>query len=238
MKFIIKNGLSSKYTPEDTLDAIKLATYTSYIDGVLLNLNMSKDGEIIVYRYDSYLNHPKHSIADLTTTDLAKYNLGSKVQKHNFITLKQVLDVFSNTTKLLVLNVENLGQNNTVLIEKVKELVSEYPNDNVYIQSANKELVLLAKEKLTSIRSGARITTPDKYFWNLNLDFYTVCMNSLPLTSCQQDMMKKMNNHIYIMLDGISSKEDMNEAKEVLKEQMEDIFIVTSNLVKIMEEDS
>lgn len=43
MKFIIKNGLSSKYAPINSRDSLLLSLHNKMVDGVMLNLNFTKD---------------------------------------------------------------------------------------------------------------------------------------------------------------------------------------------------
>ena len=74
MKFIIKNGLSSKYEPINSRDSLLLSLHNKTVDGVMLNLNFTKDKEIVIYHNDNIFNK---EIKKLTLEDIKKYNLGN-----------------------------------------------------------------------------------------------------------------------------------------------------------------
>ena len=72
MKILVRSGTNTKNTPSDSRDSFLLAINTDYVDGIEVNLNLTKDGNIVVYNNDSIMGHPKHKISDLTLDDINK----------------------------------------------------------------------------------------------------------------------------------------------------------------------
>lgn len=237
MNLITRNGPSSKNTPTDTYDSLLLAIHTDYIAGVEMNLNMTKDGKIIVYQTDAIDNNPNYKISNLTYTELQKFNLGSKVKKHWIITLEDVLKLFETTTKMLVLNLNSHGKNNSTFTQTISYLIEQYPNDNIYIKSPCKEIVLDMKDKENKAKVGAVIMNTEPYFWDLNLDFYSVSIQHANINECSKYVKKQMDNNRYIMMGDIDNPNLYETIKKSLSDDiMEKSYIITSNVVSLAQE--
>lgn len=232
MKILARSGTNTKNTPGDSKDSFLLAINTDYVDGIEVNLNLTKDGNIIVYNDNSIMGHPKHKIIDLTLADINKYNLGTKVKKHTIITLEELLELFKNTTKLLVLNLENHGDNNDVFINKVVQIINNYPYDNVYVKSPCKEIILNIKDKINRAHTGAVIRNDEEYFWRLDLDFYSISVQDASLLACDSNIKKQVNQNHSIMLGDISDPNEYNKIKNYLGDNiMNNSYIITSNVI-------
>lgn len=237
MNLIVRNGASSKNTPADTYDSLLLAIHTDYIAGVEMNLNMTKDGKIVVYQTDAIDGHPNNKISDLTFTDLQKYNLGSKVKKHWILTLEETLKLFETTSKMLVLNLNNHGENNSIFTKTVSNLIDQYPNDNIYIKSPSKEIVLDMRDKVKKAKIGAVIMDVDHYFWDLDLDFYSVSVQHADINECSKYIKKEMDNNRYIMMGDIYDPSLYENVKTTLSDDiMEKSYIITSNVIALAKE--
>lgn len=233
MKVLVKNGASTKNTPSNSIDSFLLALNTNYIDGIEVNLNLTKDNNLIVYHCDSIMGHYKHKFSNLTLSDIDKYNLGTKVKKHNIITLDKLLKIFDNTSKLLVLNIDS-HNNNKILVDKLISIINNYPNDNIYIKSSSKEIILYIKDKIHNAHIGAVIMDREKYFWNLDLDFYSISLNDISLLPIKSDIEKKLIKNKFIMLNDINNIDNFNEVKNYLGENIVyQTLIVTSNIVNL-----
>ena len=134
MKIINRYGVSSKHTPQDTWDSLLLAMNHDQIDGVELNLNFTKDKQVVVYQVDSIYHHPNHKISQLTLQDLQKYNLGNRVKKHFILTLEKVLELFATTHKSLILNLANHDIHNSEFVRMILNAITNYPTNNIYIK--------------------------------------------------------------------------------------------------------
>lgn len=237
MKILVRSGTNTKNTPSDSRDSFLLAINTDYVDGIEVNLNLTKDGNIVVYNNDSIMGHPKHKILDLTLDDINKYNLGTKVKKHSIVTLEELLELFKTTPKLLVLNLENHGINNEVFISKIVNIVNNYPNDNIYVKSPCKEIILNLKDKINKAHTGAVIRNNEEYFWGLDLDFYSISVQDTSLLECDNNIKKQVSQNHLIMLGDISNSTDYNKIRNYLGDNiMDNSYIITSNVVNLAED--
>lgn len=235
MKILIKDGASTKNTPKSSNDSFLLAIYSSYIDGIEVNLNLTKDNDIVVYHNNSIMGHPKHKFIDLTMNDIRKYNLGTKVKKHNIVTLDNLLKLFGNTNKLLILNLENHGNNNKAFVDKFINIINNYNNNNIYIKSSCKEIILYIKDRVNRANIGATITNNEQYFWNLNLDFYSISVKTNSLTSLNNNIINQLNQNHDIMLNNINNMKEYNIIKDTLGENIiNKAFIITSNAINLI----
>lgn len=234
MKIIARYGVSSKYTPTNTLDSLLLAIHTNYIDGIELNLNLTKDKQIVVYQTNAIFNHPNHKIMNLTLEDLQKYNLGGKVKRHSILTLEETLKLFQTTPKLLVLNLNSHGFNNLELVENVVSLINQYPNDNIYIKSSCKEIILEMKKRINKAKIGAVIMDLDSYFWNLDLDFYSISVQKTNISECSSHIQKQLENHRFIMMGDIHDSKAYENIKNMIGHEIIDkSYIITSNVINL-----
>lgn len=234
MKLIARSGYHTKNTPEDTYDSLLLAIHTDYIDGVEVNLQITKDNVIVVYQTEAMYNHPMHTISNLTYQDLQKYQLGSKVNQHTILTLEKTLELFNGASKMLILNLNNQGENNSNFVQAVLNLVNNYPNDNIYIKSPCKEIILEIKGNIQKARLGAVIMDLEPYFWNLNLDFYSISVQKTKVTECSKYIQKQLETNHFVMFGDVSDSSIYEDVKNSLGEEIVDnSYIITSNVVNL-----
>lgn len=234
MKLIARSGYHTKNTPEDTYDSLLLAIHTDYIDGVEVNLRMTKDNVIVVYQTDAIYNHPMHTISSLTYSELQNYNLGSKVSHHSILTLEDTLNLFKSASKMLILNLNDQGENNSNYVQAILKLVNDYPNDNIYIKSPCKEIVLEVRGNIQKARLGAVIMDLEPYFWNLNLDFYSISVQKTKVTECSKYIQKQLETNHFVMFGDVSDSSIYEDVKNSLGEEIvENSYIITSNVVNL-----
>lgn len=101
MQIFAHRGYSSKY-PENTLAAFKAAAKLD-IDGVELDVHLTKDREVVVI-HDEKINRTSNGkgyVKDMTLKELRKFDFGSwfhpKFHGEKIPTLAEVLDVFKDT---------------------------------------------------------------------------------------------------------------------------------------------
>ena len=144
MKVIANGGASTKNVANNTLDAIYLGLNAPYIDGFKFKLYLTKDKEIITLSDDIVELYTKglNEIDDYTLKDFLLFNVGSKVQKQQIVTLRQILYIFQNTNKYLILELANQKENNALFTDLVLNMVRSYSNSiNIYLESENVEIV-------------------------------------------------------------------------------------------------
>lgn len=143
---------ASGYAPENTLEAFKLAAEMG-ADGVELDVQLTKDGEIVVVHDERIdrVSDGKGSVADYTLQELKQFNFNKTHPEYAPVcripTLKEVLECLQDTD--LIINIElKTGINFYEGIEKkVVELVRKMGVESrVLYSSFNHSSVLKVKE--------------------------------------------------------------------------------------------
>ena len=168
MKVIANGGASTKNVANNTLDAIYLGLNAPYIDGFKFKLYLTKDKEIITLSDDIVELYTKglNEIDDYTLKDFLLFNVGSKVQKQQIVTLRQILYIFQNTNKYLILELANQKENNALFTDLVLNMVRSYSNSiNIYLESENVEIVEYLKSTDNSYPIGIRVTEESTDNW-------------------------------------------------------------------------
>lgn len=156
---IAHRGFSSKY-PENTMIAFEKAVEEN-CDGIETDLNMTKDG-IIVICHDETLNRTTNGsgyIKDYTYKELSKLDAGTKFsdkfKDQRIITIDELLDYVKDKNILLNLELKNDLIHYENLEEKTIEKIYEYRlQDNVILSSFNHYSMLKVKELDDNIKTG------------------------------------------------------------------------------------
>ena len=138
MKIIANGGASTKNVANNTLDAIYLGLNVPYIDGFKFKLYLTKDKEIITLSDDivKLFTNGVNEIDDFTLKDFLYFNVGSSVQKQQIVTLRQILYIFQNSGKYLILELANQKENNALFTDLVLNMVRSYTNNiNIYFRT-------------------------------------------------------------------------------------------------------
>lgn len=210
MYLIADGGISTKNTLVNTKGAISLSINTSYISGISLNVAYTKDEVFIIADRDSLMFTTKGSgyIENNTYNDLLHFNVGTKVLNARVVTLKEVLDIYSNTDKILVLNLDYQGLRTKQYTYQLLSLISNYPNINIYLKSFNKEIISILKQSNTKARIGIIINDNNIDEFNSDYDFYVV--NSYLID--KNNIISKINNNKLIMTELINNSSDLINA--------------------------
>ena len=210
MYLIADGGISTKNTLVNTKGAISLSINTSYISGISLNVAYTKDEVFIIADRDSLMFTTKGSgyIENNTYNDLLHFNVGTKVLNARVVTLKEVLDIYSNTDKMLVLNLDYQGLRTKQYTYQLLSLISNYPNINIYLKSFNKEIISILKQSNTKARIGIIINDNNIDEFNNDYDFYVI--NSYLID--KNNIISKINNNKLIMTELINNSSDLINA--------------------------
>lgn len=231
MKLVIKNGAFTKNTPADTKDSILLSLKKDYIDGIEFNINMTNDGEIIVYKSNCIGNNDNHKIIDMNLYDLYKFNLGSKVKKHYILKLEEVIRILNRHNHMLFLNMDDHGKYNREFVEKVVGVLKNYSKEDIYIKSCTKEIVLELRDSDSSLKVGAVIDDNDNFFWNLDLNFYCLSANKLKNNGLVEKIKEKKKNGSFIYVEADNSSFSDKTIMNVV-DQIEDKLVISTTNVE------
>lgn len=219
MKFIIKNGLSSKYAPINSRDSLLLSLHNKMVDGVMLNLNFTKDKEIVIYHNDNIFNK---EIKKLTLEDIKKYNLGNRVKRHQVISLKEALELFKDSNKILIFNLSDYGSDNLLFSQYLTYLVRDY--QNIYIQSSSQDMLSNLKNYQINAKLGTNFQNEVD-----GMQFYTISNPSF-----RKPYLEEMNNYLkmdkddkFFLFDEVDS-DKLIEFKKMFPELEDYIYICSS----------
>ena len=232
MKVIANGGASTKNVANNTLDAIYLGLNAPYIDGFKFKLYLTKDKEIITLSDDIVELYTKglNEIDDYTLKDFLLFNVGSKVQKQQIVTLRQILYIFQNTNKYLILELANQKENNALFTDLVLNMVRSYSNSiNIYLESENVEIVEYLKSTDNSYPIGIRVTENSKDNWYVDVDFYDINTTLLD----DFNIRDKVAENKLIMIDQVNRMEVFDLIYVEYQDIFNYIYIITSQIANI-----
>ena len=232
MKVIANGGASTKNVANNTLDAIYLGLNAPYIDGFKFKLYLTKDKEIITLSDDIVEVYTKglNEIDDYTLKDFLLFNVGSKVQKQQIVTLRQILYIFQNTNKYLILELANQKENNALFTDLVLNMVRSYSNSiNIYLESENVEIVEYLKSTDNSYPIGIRVTEESTDNWYIDVDFYDINTTLLD----DFNIRDKVKENKLIMIDEVNRMEVFDLIYAEYQDIFNFIYIITNQIANI-----
>ena len=232
MKVIANGGASTKNVANNTLDAIYLGLNAPYIDGFKFKLYLTKDKEIITLSDDIVELYTKglNEIDDYTLKDFLLFNVGSKVQKQQIVTLRQILYIFQNTNKYLILELANQKENNALFTDLVLNMVRSYSNSiNIYLESENIEIVEYLKSTDNSYPIGIRVTEESTDNWYIDVDFYDINTTLLD----DFNIRDKVKENKLIMIDEVNRMEVFDLIYAEYQDIFNFIYIITNQIANI-----
>ena len=232
MKVIANGGASTKNVANNTLDAIYLGLNAPYIDGFKFKLYLTKDKEIITLSDDIVELYTKglNEIDDYTLKDFLLFNVGSKVQKQQIVTLRQILYIFQNTNKYLILELADQKENNALFTDLVLNMIRSYSNSiNIYLESENVEIVEYLKSTDNSYHIGIRITENSRDNWYVDVDFYDINTTLLD----DFNIRDKVAENKLIMIDQVNRMEVFDLIYAEYQDIFNYIYIITNQIANI-----
>lgn len=207
MYLIAEGGIATKNTLVNTKGAVSLSLNVSYIEGISLNVAYTKDEVFIIADRESLMFTTKGSgyLQDNTYNDLLHFNVGTKVLNARVVTLKEVLDIYNNTNKLLILNLDYQGERTSQYTFQLLDLINQYPNVNINLKSFNEEILSILKNSNTRARVGVIINDNNLNEINNDYDFYV--FNSYLVN--REEIIRKINNNRDVMTELINSSSDL-----------------------------
>lgn len=232
MKVIANGGASTKNVANNTLDAIYLGLNAPYIDGFKFKLYLTKDKEIITLSDDIVELYTKglNEIDDYTLKDFLLFNVGSKVQKQQIVTLRQILYIFQNTNKYLILELADQKENNALFTDLVLNMIRGYSNSiNIYLESENVEIVEYLKSTDNSYPIGIRVTEESTDNWYIDVDFYDINTTLLD----DFNIRDKVKENKLIMIDEVNRMEVFDLIYAEYQDIFNFIYIITNQIANI-----
>lgn len=184
--FIAHRGNDSKTWIENSIQGLTHAIEKDYIDGVELDVRMTKDKKIVVIHgitISDSVNETKF-ISTSTLEELKKYDLDSSKKTLEIATLDEVLSKINiaNNKKILI-DIKEESIYYKTIVYQVHKILKRYHQLNFYICSFNYPLLKYWKQKYPKDKVGIIIgllVNTDKF--NTELDF--ISANKYHLKKC------------------------------------------------------
>lgn len=170
---------ASGYAPENTLEAFEMAAKMK-ADGVELDVQLSKDGEIVVIHDETVdrVSGKKGWVKDLTLKELKELNVNQthpEYERVSIPTLREVYELLKPTGLKINVELKTGVVFYDGIIEKVLKLTKEMGmEDRVWYSSFNHYTVKKIKEMDPAAKTGVLyadgIYEPDKYAVSLQAD--------------------------------------------------------------------
>ena len=225
MNLIAHRGLHSKNTKENTLEAIELGNKHVDIDGVEIDVRLSKDNKVVVI-HDEYIDvvsNGRGRTNEMSLERLKRFNFGTVVKPSTINSLSEVLDKISPQT-LLIIELKDEREKNDILASKVIEIVNNYPLLNIWLKSFSLDIVNYLK-RYSNRPVGILINEFNKDLLNLDFDFYSISQHMIT----NDIVNNKLEDRKAVMVWTINTKKQFQDLKEKLKSNINKVYIISDN---------
>lgn len=189
MYLISHRGNNNQKYKENTINALINAYKTPYIDGIELDIRMTKDN-IIVLSHDN--------IKDGKIINKTKY------KKLKLDKLEDLLKKLSNEKKIII----DIKEENKKIIDILYKTIKEY-DYKFYICSFNYKIINMFKTKYNKFKSGLIIG------YMINID---KIHNKLDFNSLQYNLIKRINKNKEIFIWTVNDKKTLNKILKYKKD--------------------
>lgn len=152
MHLISHRGLDNHVYSENSLKAIENVLSKDYIDGVEIDVRITKDKKIVLIHDPviDLISNGSGIVKYINFIDLDKYKYGKS--EESIITLDNLLNIL-HTDKIILIELKEFGNDFTDLVEETVKIISKH-NLNIYISSFNYKLLNYIKSKYKDIKCG------------------------------------------------------------------------------------
>ena len=138
---------------ENSLPAILNVLEKDYIDGIEIDVRITKDKELVLM-HDPVIDFISDGTGIVSSMDLnvlKKYKYGKS--KEDIITLDELLNKIT-TNKIILIELKEMGNDYIDLVDETIKLINKYPNLNIFISSFNYLLLTYLKNNYSNIKCG------------------------------------------------------------------------------------
>lgn len=209
MFFIAHRANNNHQFSENSKSAIFECLNTDYIDGVEIDVRITKDKKLILF-HDPVIdfNSNGHGIVKYKTLKELKEHLYGKAHAE-ITTLDEILPLFNK--KILLIELKESGNDYIDLVDETVRIIENYPNLNVYICSFNFLLLTYLKNNYDNIKCGLIIGYGLNKLKTINsFDFLVLSSSNLEFINMKKycfvfgvkdDDLYKLNQNIYLITD-------------------------------------
>ena len=197
MKLIIQKSI--KYNMQDFFNKV---IDLDFVDGISMNVGVTKDNEIVIFNLSSGNDELVKSIYSNTYKELKNLEL---------VTLEEVLNYLNkiNYKGRVMLNIIPLEhkciteEETKALMEKIKQfinnlesLLKDKTNLDMYLHSTSRNLITLLKNKGLKAKIGFAVTTTDLNY--IDTDYYVFAYEMINLILIKQEIDLKKDVYLYL----------------------------------------
>ncbi len=217
MKFIAHRGKDHHSFYENSLEAFLWCLKQDYIDGIELDIRMTKDHQFILSHNSTilYLGTPIFIFKENLET-LVTWNLGSIKNPHYLCSLDSLLSQVTSSKILLIELKEELGREKEY-VESLLPILKKYEHLNIYLMSFNYQLV-----KLLTTMCKFPIGLLISEFINLKKE-----KDSFSFLAVSRNIYSKVQHPSKKMVWTVNQKEE-------LKNYPQDLFIITDKAYHLL----
>ena len=228
---IADGGAVTKHTGANTRDSIILGLNTPYIDGFKFKLYKTKDNEIISLSDDIYQLILEHinRIDEIPLHTFLAYNIGTKVQHQQILTLKEILKIFHTYQKDLVLEFMDHQEDNALYTDLILLELRKYPNINYYLETKNQEIFEYLTSSNLSYPIGLVVREDSLENYNIDASFYDIATELLRVVNIRD----RIRDGKFIMIDQVNFEETFDLIYQEYQDIFPYIFIITSKISNI-----
>lgn len=138
---------------ENSLSAILNVLEKHYIDGLEIDVRITKDKKLVLIHDPviDFVSKGSGIVSNLTLKELQEYNYGKS--KERIVTLEEVLNSI-NTNKIILIELKEMGNNYIDLVDETIKTIKKYPELNILISSFNYFLLTYLKNNYPNIKCG------------------------------------------------------------------------------------
>lgn len=197
--------IAQKSNAMNSEEFFRNALTTNYIEGINLNIALTKDNQIVVFNTTSVSDAIVNTIDNSTLSELNNYDIITLEDTLNKLNQENITkDIYINVIpfKTGILTDENIQQ--TVIkmnlyIDNLKTIIDKFTRLTIHVHSINRNLVSMLKNKLKNKQIGFVIYVGDLNFIDVN--YYVFTMNVYDEAIIDQLLKKNKNILIYIHSD-------------------------------------
>ena len=216
-KLIADGGISSKNSPNYSIESFLIANKKRDIFGIKVDLYQTKDNVLILLddEVKTKLGIDDFYIKAHNYEELKKLNFGNKVKKHSIITLIQLINII-NKQNNIILNITS--DVDTKILEPILNT-----NQKINWYLASYSLDVLDQLSYKNIKNKLGIIIKEPFNLNLSFDFYIIEKNQLENKQIKENLI----NLNKIFITNIFSK------AEIKINNKENIFFISKHINKL-----
>lgn len=194
--------IAFKNNTQNSAEFLREINATNYIDGIIIQVTMTKDGTIIAFGQDALAVNSIETLQNSQFSDLQ--------QVYAIPDLDSLLRLFRNCQKRIIINVapllspilsdatvQEFNQRNTEYTTKINNILSSHQNLNISLHSINNHTVFFLKQNVKNFLIGLEIS--DESYNFMEVDYYVFPANLLEYQIINQQL--NLNKEVMISIE-------------------------------------